>query len=152
MGLRGAALLTSAAGFIAFAWSLKEHERENVFDDGAGSISAIVLGTTAYACLWSLVLLTVRLLMTGWIHPGVYIAFDMIAFLANTIGASMSLAVLAPVMSGEYNCRRRGCRGDLLMRVEVFGFVVVYINVVVYLILTAWACWACHCERRKAVK
>jgi hypothetical protein len=43
LSLRTAGLLTSAAGFISFAWSITH--RKGISDDGAGSINSIVLGT-----------------------------------------------------------------------------------------------------------
>ncbi|GFF74386.1 hypothetical protein IFM60648_06957 [Aspergillus lentulus] len=145
LSLRTAALLTSAAGFISLAWSITHHE--GISDDGAGSINSVVLGTVAYAFLWSLVALTIRLIPRR-IHPGIYLAFDMIAFLANAITGSIGLAVLAPVMEGGYSCYSTGCDGDAVLRVEIFAYVVVFVNVVVHLMLVVWASWACHTERR----
>ncbi|KAH2569209.1 hypothetical protein KXV42_008919 [Aspergillus fumigatus] len=97
LSLRTAALVTSAAGFISLAWSITHHK--DISDDGAGGINSIVLGTIAYAFLWSLVALTIRLTPRR-IHPGIYLAFDLIAFLANVIAGSIGLAVLAPAMEG----------------------------------------------------
>ncbi|GFF62958.1 hypothetical protein IFM51744_11056 [Aspergillus udagawae] len=146
LSLRTAALLTSAAGFISLAWSITHHK--GISDDGAGSISSIVLGTIAYAFLWSLVALTIRLIPRR-IHPGIYLAFDLIAFLANAITGSIGLAVLAPVMEGGYSCYSAGCDGDAVLRVEIFAYMVVFVNVVVHLMLVVWASWACHIERGK---
>ncbi|RLM00017.1 hypothetical protein CFD26_107319 [Aspergillus turcosus] len=76
------AILTSAAGLISLAWSLKHHE--DISDDGVGGINSIVLGTIAYAFLWSLIALAIRLVLGHiHIHPGIYLAFDLVAFLAN---------------------------------------------------------------------
>ncbi|KAH1284589.1 hypothetical protein KXV95_002469 [Aspergillus fumigatus] len=102
LSLRTAALVTSAAGFISLAWSITHHK--DISDDGAGGINSIVLGTIAYAFLWSLVALTIRLTPRR-IHPGIYLAFDLIAFLANVIAGSIGLAVLAPAMEGGIQLR-----------------------------------------------
>ncbi|KAH3191372.1 hypothetical protein KXV92_002873 [Aspergillus fumigatus] len=118
LSLRTAALVTSAAGFISLAWSITHHK--DISDDGAGGINSIVLGTIAYAFLWSLVALTIRLTPRR-IHPGIYLAFDLIAFLANVIAGSIGLAVLAPAMEGGYNCYSAGCDGDAVLRVEIFA-------------------------------
>ncbi|KAJ8176772.1 hypothetical protein LV161_008389 [Aspergillus fumigatus] len=126
LSLRTAALVTSAAGFISLAWSITHHK--DISDDGAGGINSIVLGTIAYAFLWSLVALTIRLTPRR-IHPGIYLAFDLIAFLANVIAGSIGLAVLAPAMEGGYNCYSAGCDGDAVLRVEIFAYVIVFVNV-----------------------
>ncbi|KAH3458314.1 hypothetical protein KXX05_004071 [Aspergillus fumigatus] len=141
LSLRTAALVTSAAGFISLAWSITHHK--DISDDGAGGINSIVLGTIAYAFLWSLVALTIRLTPRR-IHPGIYLAFDLIAFLANVIAGSIGLAVLAPAMEGGYNCYSAGCDGDAVLRVEIFA--------VVHVMLVIWASWACHVERARRME
>ncbi|KAH3595645.1 hypothetical protein KXW46_009225 [Aspergillus fumigatus] len=112
LSLRTAALVTSAAGFISLAWSITHHK--DISDDGAGGINSIVLGTIAYAFLWSLVALTIRLTPRR-IHPGIYLAFDLIAFLANVIAGSIGLAVLAPAMEGGLRPRLRWSGNHLLL-------------------------------------
>lgn len=149
LSLRTAALVTSAAGFISLAWSITHHK--DISDDGAGGINSIVLGTIAYAFLWSLVALTIRLTPRR-IHPGIYLAFDLIAFLANVIAGSIGLAVLAPAMEGGYNCYSAGCDGDAVLRVEIFAYVIVFVNVVVHVMLVIWASWACHVERARRME
>ncbi|GIK07665.1 hypothetical protein Aspvir_003331 [Aspergillus viridinutans] len=143
--LRTAALLTSAAGFVSLAWSMTHHK--GISDDGAGeSTPSSWEPYIAYAFLWSLIALTIRLIPRR-IHPGIYVAFDLVAFLANVIAGCIGLAVLAPVMEGGYNCYAGGCDGDAVLRVEIFAYVVVFVNVVVHLMLTVWASWACRIER-----
>ncbi|KAF7122264.1 hypothetical protein CNMCM5793_000221 [Aspergillus hiratsukae] len=131
LALRTAALLTSAAGLIALSWSLKHHE--GISDDGVGGINPIVLGTIAYAFLWSLIALTTRLVLRRMhIHPAIYLAFDLVAFSANVCTGCIALAILAPGMEGGYNCysySESGCDGDVVLRVEAFGYVVVFLNV-----------------------
>jgi hypothetical protein len=41
----------------------------------------------------------------------------------------LGLAILAPAMRGGYNCYGRDCDAEVVLGVEVFGYVVVFGNV-----------------------
>ncbi|KAB8260952.1 hypothetical protein BDV32DRAFT_148826 [Aspergillus pseudonomiae] len=151
LSLRIAALVSAFTSLAVFAWAIKAHDR--VFTDLNGaSLCVMILATSSYAVLWSLVPLTVRLLLRRALHPGVHIAFDFIAFSAVFATTLVTMIVLTPIAEGGYSCRRSACRDTTLPKVEFFGFAMALLTSVLHFVLFVWACWACDRLRKQPRK
>lgn len=85
----------------------------------------IVIKST-YGFLWSSIFLLVVLCGCA-VHPGVSIAFDCIAFLAQIITTLMYLAELGAYHSGGY--QESGTADDQLYGVEIFGCAMLLLGV-----------------------
>ncbi|KAJ5131243.1 uncharacterized protein N7515_007282 [Penicillium bovifimosum] len=115
--LRFGAVLCTMTAIICFAWAMQEHNRVGVATDGLGSaFAAINLGTVSYGFVWSSVVLIVVLCNCA-VHPGIIIAFDCIAFVAQIITVSFELHELAYWHAGGYKMRNTRA-ADVLYGVE----------------------------------
>ncbi|KAE8154637.1 hypothetical protein BDV25DRAFT_147583 [Aspergillus avenaceus] len=151
ISIRLAAIATSFTALIIFAWATTAHHR--VFTDTNGaSLCGIILGPISYALLWSLVSLTILLVLRRSVHPGIYIAFDFIAFGA-VLGATIPvMLIMVPVGEGGYPKLHGPGKDTKLPKVEYFGYTTTLLNSVFHFILFVWACWACDYYRKRARK
>ncbi|KAB8210981.1 hypothetical protein BDV34DRAFT_220155 [Aspergillus parasiticus] len=151
LSLRIAAIVSAFTTLAVFAWAVKAHDRVYTDLNGA-SLCVMILATASYAVLWSLVPLTVRLLLRRALHPGFYIAFDFIAFGAVFATTLVTMLVLTPAAEGGYACRKSACRDTTLSNVEFFGFAMALLTSVLHFVLFVWACWACDRQRKQPRK
>ncbi|KAE8358935.1 hypothetical protein BDV27DRAFT_163123 [Aspergillus caelatus] len=149
--LRIAAIVSAFTTLVVFAWAIKAHDHVYTDLNGA-SLCVMILATASYAVLWSLVPLTAWLLLRRSLHPGVYIAFDFIAFAAVFATTLVTMIVLTPIAEGGYSCRRSVCIDTTLPKVEFFGFAMALLTSVLHFILFVWACWACDRHRKQPRK
>ncbi|KAE8378993.1 hypothetical protein BDV26DRAFT_260375 [Aspergillus bertholletiae] len=151
LSLRIAAIVSAFTSVIVFAWATKAHE--NVWIDfNGGSMCAIILGTASYAVLWSLVPLTARLLLRRSLRPGVYIAFDFIAWGAVFAATVVTMVMLVPIGVSGYSYLRSAGMDTTLPKVECFGFAMALLTAVLHFVLFVWACWACDRQRKQPRK
>ncbi|KAJ5551743.1 hypothetical protein N7461_006441 [Penicillium sp. DV-2018c] len=110
LSLRFGAVLCTMTAVICFAWAMEEHDKVGVATDGLGKAFAeINLGTTAYGFVWSSFVLIVAL-CTCAMHPGIIIAFDCIAVIAQLITVCLELHELVYWHDGGYGMS--GTRDD----------------------------------------
>ncbi|KAL3455209.1 hypothetical protein BJX64DRAFT_78278 [Aspergillus heterothallicus] len=148
VSLRALSILTSLATFPALAWIIPAHD--HVINDGVGSgVTPGVVASTAYAFLWSTIVLILRYIVNISIHPGVYIAFDFLAFGLLAGWTIVMVLFIEPFVDMAYSCRSvDDCDGDLLRKVEWFGGVMGLVCCSVHFLLFVWACWAMDRERK----
>ncbi|KAL5337198.1 hypothetical protein BJX70DRAFT_370226 [Aspergillus crustosus] len=152
IGLRTLSIITSLPVFPALAWAIPAHS--GVANDGVGfSIIPGVVAATAYAFLWSTIVLILRLALNKPIHPGFYIGFDFFAFGIIASMTILMICFITPWVASDYNCEYStpDCKGFTLRRVEWFGAIMALICCATHLVLFVWACWATD-EDRKAKK
>ncbi|KAL5340179.1 hypothetical protein BJX70DRAFT_396953 [Aspergillus crustosus] len=95
--LRYAALVASLAAVIAFGYTQNLHDREVVLVADLGNhLIAPVTGTIEYALIWTLIITAIEQSHPTPLHPGIYVAFDLIAWLAPTITMIIYLVAHAP--------------------------------------------------------
>ncbi|KAL4865089.1 hypothetical protein BDV12DRAFT_175152 [Aspergillus spectabilis] len=148
IGLRTLSIITSLPVIPALAWAIPAHD--DVANDGVGYglVPGVVAGT-AYAFLWSTIALTVRLALHRSIHPGVYLAFDFIAFGLLASLAILMIIFIEPFVSSAYSCiHGASCAGDALRRVEWFGAIMALVCCATHFVLFVWACWATDQDRK----
>ncbi|KAJ0417652.1 hypothetical protein BJY00DRAFT_289326 [Aspergillus carlsbadensis] len=148
LSLRALSILTSLAALSTLAWTIPAHE--NVNNDGVGSgVTAGVVGSSAYAFLWSSTVLILRYILYIPIHPGVYLAFDFIAVGLLAGWTIVMVLFIEPFFNSSYTCTvGNDCAGGLLAKVEWFGAVMGLLCCAVHLGLFVWACWATDKERK----
>ncbi|KAE8354336.1 hypothetical protein BDV28DRAFT_147170 [Aspergillus coremiiformis] len=151
LSLRIAAMVSAFTTIVVFAWALKAHDHVYTDVNGA-SLCIMILISATYAALWSLIPLTIRSLLHRALHPGIYIAFDFIAFGAVFSTTVLTMSILTVYAEGGYNCRGYACRDTALANVEFFGFAIALVNSVLHLILFVWACWVCDYHRKQSHK
>ncbi|CEL10424.1 hypothetical protein ASPCAL13543 [Aspergillus calidoustus] len=150
LSLRVLSILTSLAALSTLAWTIPAHE--NVSNDGVGSgVTPGVVASTAYAFLWSSTVLILRYILHTPIHPGVYLAFDFIAFGLLAGCTIVMVIMIEPFFNSSYACAvGNNCDGGLLARVEWFGAFMGLVCCAIHLGLFVWACWATDRERKIA--
>ncbi|KAF5854934.1 hypothetical protein ETB97_010613 [Aspergillus alliaceus] len=89
------------------------------FDVDGGSLYAIIIGTCA---------VDNQSLLHRPLHPGIYIAFDFIAFGAVFATTVVTMAILTPAAEGGHACRGYACRDSILSIVEFFGSSIALLN------------------------
>ncbi|KAB8270439.1 hypothetical protein BDV30DRAFT_241432 [Aspergillus minisclerotigenes] len=151
LSLRIAAIVSAFTTLVVFAWAIKAHDRVYTDIDGA-SLCAMILATASYAVIWSLVPLTVRLLIRRTLHPGVYIAFDFIAYGAVFATTVVTMILLIPNAESGYAYRKSAYIDTTLPKVEFFGFATALLTSVLHFVLFVWACWACDRRRKQPNK
>ncbi|KAL4757817.1 uncharacterized protein BDW70DRAFT_105910 [Aspergillus foveolatus] len=147
--LRCLVLIASLAAVISFAYSQDAHDRGVVLTEDLGHhLVTPATGTTEYAFIWSLIILSIELSSPVAIHPGVYVAFDFLAWTAVATGLSLYLAMHEPYYTGDgYTCGRdyreyRDCDGKQIASVEHFGTAMGFLAVVIHFGFFVWACRA----------
>ncbi|KAL4880309.1 hypothetical protein BJY04DRAFT_80219 [Aspergillus karnatakaensis] len=145
--LRFGAMVASLASVIAFGYSQDHHDREVVLtEDMGGHVIAPVTGTVEYTLIWSLIIGCIELAHKPPIHPGIYVAFDLIAWIAPTVTLALYLAMHEPYFSGDgYNCGRdwrANCIGKQVASVEHFGTAMGFLAVIIHFMYFVWACIA----------
>ncbi|KAI9375911.1 hypothetical protein BJX61DRAFT_41302 [Aspergillus egyptiacus] len=145
-GFRAVAMIASLAAVIAFAYSQGQHDGGEVETSDLGHhVVTPATGTTEYGFIWSLVILSIELATPVPIHPGIYIAFDFIAFAAMTVGIALYLAIHEPYYSGDgYSCGRYypECNGKQVANVEHFATAMGFLAVIIHFGFFVWACRA----------
>ncbi|KAL4914371.1 hypothetical protein BDW62DRAFT_220180 [Aspergillus aurantiobrunneus] len=148
ISVRILSIITSLPAFPALAWTIPAHNDVHT-DSGGHSIVGGVVAGTAYAFLWSTIVLISRLAFHRPIHPGIYIAFDFIAFGLITSFTVLLMTFTEPYVDRSYTCRTGiSCSGDTLRRVEWFGAIMALICCATHLGLFVWACWATDIVRK----
>ncbi|KAJ0426697.1 hypothetical protein BJY00DRAFT_339 [Aspergillus carlsbadensis] len=145
LSLRFVTIIASLAAVISFGYTQGLHDRDVLTAADLGHhIVTPVTGTTEYALVWSLIIFSVELATPGPIHPGIYIAFDFIAFAAVTVALCLYLAFMEPYYTGGYSCGRTepDCDGKQAAYVEHFGTAVGFIAVIIHFGFFVWACRA----------
>ncbi|KAL2830839.1 hypothetical protein BDW59DRAFT_169998 [Aspergillus cavernicola] len=148
IGLRLLSIATSLPVFPALAWAMSAHS--DVFNDGVGIglIPGVVAGT-AYAFLWSCIVLVIHLAFRKPIHPGIYLAFDFIAFGLLASVTILMIIFIEPFLNSAYSCESgSSCKGEALRRVEWFEAVMALICCATHFVLFVWACWATDKDRK----
>ncbi|KAJ5232902.1 hypothetical protein N7468_005858 [Penicillium chermesinum] len=146
--LRFGALLCQLICVICFSWALAEHEKGIAYIDGLGSgWSSINLGTSSYAFLWSATFLTV-VAFNRRVHPGIGIAFDLLAFLAQMITVAFYLNEFAQWQTGGYPDDTEEAKR--LYGVECFALAMMLLGLSFNLILLIRSSVACDVERKEA--
>ncbi|KAL4735128.1 hypothetical protein BDV11DRAFT_39893 [Aspergillus similis] len=140
------ALVASLAAVISFAYSQDAHDRGVVLTEDLGHhLVTPATGTTEYAFIWSLIILSIELSSPVDIHPGIYVAFDFLAWAAVATGVSLYLGIQEPYYTGDgYACGRdyRECDGKRVASVEHFGTAMGFLAVVIHFGFFVWACRA----------
>ncbi|OJJ84434.1 uncharacterized protein ASPGLDRAFT_332666 [Aspergillus glaucus CBS 516.65] len=144
--LRVATIFASIMCVVAFAWMFKAHDE--MYTDGTSAfLTLFPLIFTAYALFWSLLILAIRIFSNAFIHPAIYIIFDLIAF-GTVLGWCATKLELVASYGSQYSCNH-GPPGScdtvarVLKGVGYFGCVVGILDSVLYLVLLVWACWVC---------
>ncbi|KAL2843569.1 hypothetical protein BJX68DRAFT_270064 [Aspergillus pseudodeflectus] len=143
--LRFVTIVASLAAVISFGYTQDLHDRDVLTAADLGHpVIAPVTGTTEYALVWSLIIFSVELATPTPIHPGIYIAFDFIAFAAVTVALCLYLAIMKPYYTGGYTCGRTepDCNGKQAAYVEHFGTAVGFVAVIIHFGFFVWACRA----------
>ncbi|KAL3470331.1 hypothetical protein BJX99DRAFT_239719 [Aspergillus californicus] len=144
--LRFVAMIASLVAVIAFGYAQYRHDNEEVvLSDLGHHVVTPATGTTEYAFIWSLMVVAIELSTPVPIHPGIYVAFDLIAFLAVTVGVAIYLAIMSPYYSGDgYRCGRlfADCDGKQLANVEHFATAMAFLGAVIHLGFFVMACRA----------
>ncbi|KAL4987370.1 hypothetical protein BDW68DRAFT_177860 [Aspergillus falconensis] len=144
--LRSLALLASLAAVVAFAYSQDAHDRGVVVTQDLGHhLVTPATGTTEYAFIWSLIILSIELSSPTDLHPGIYVAFDLLAWAAVAAGVSLYLGVQEPYYTGDgYTCGGvyPDCDGKRVARVEHFGTAMGFLAIVIHFGFFVWACRA----------
>ncbi|KAL2812334.1 hypothetical protein BDW59DRAFT_155311 [Aspergillus cavernicola] len=144
--LRFVAMFASLIAVITFGYSQGRHDNDEVMVSDLGHhVVTPATGTTEYAFIWSLVIATIELSTPVPIHPGIYIAFDFIAFGAVTAAVIVYLLIQAPYYSGDgYSCGRDypDCDGKQLANIEHFATAMALLAVVIHFGFFVWACRA----------
>ncbi|KAL4933210.1 uncharacterized protein BDV17DRAFT_286887 [Aspergillus undulatus] len=147
--LRFVALIVSLAGVIAFGWAQGQHDGQQpevLTEDLGNHLLAPVTGTIEYTLIWSLIIIPVELSTPTVLQPGLYVAFDLIAWIAPSVAVSLYLAIQEPYYTGEgYTCGRNAspsCDGKEVANVEHFGTAMVFLAIIIHLGLFAAACRA----------
>ncbi|KAJ5458404.1 hypothetical protein N7475_009792 [Penicillium sp. IBT 31633x] len=132
---------------ICFAWAMQQHHEGLVSTDGLGEAFAVInLGTAAYGFVWSTVVLIVVFCNCA-IPPGVIIAFDCIAFLAQIITVGFELHELTYWHLGGYEIYDSQ-ESDRLYGAECLACAVMVLGTLFNLILCVRASMACHGQRK----
>ncbi|KAF7585766.1 hypothetical protein BBP40_010153 [Aspergillus hancockii] len=156
VSFRIAAIASAFTAVVVFAWATRAHQKLGIYADTDGApLCGMILATTSYSLLWSMVPLTARLLLHRSLHPGVYVAFDFIAFGAVFATTIVTMILLIPAAEGGYACRGGGygvCRNNTLSNVEFFGYAIALLDSMLHFVLFVWACWACHRHRKQPRK
>ncbi|KAF9891804.1 hypothetical protein FE257_003285 [Aspergillus nanangensis] len=128
LSLRAIAGFSSLAALAAFGWSQSMHDSDEVVVSDLGhALVSPVVGAVQYTFVWSLIILPVRMSMSGPLHPGIYVTFDLFAWAAILATMIIYLMLMAPYFSGDgYSCggsysRSEGCKGKTVADVEKFG-------------------------------
>ncbi|RDW76863.1 uncharacterized protein DSM5745_06855 [Aspergillus mulundensis] len=143
--LRSVALVASLAGVIAFAYSQDLHDRGIVLTEDLGHhLISPATGTIEYSFIWTLIILSIELSTPLDLHPGLYVAFDFIAWAAVTVGLCLYLAIMQPYYTGDgYTCGRGyRCNGKRVANVEHFGTAMGFLAVLIHFGFFVWACRA----------
>ncbi|KAJ5488158.1 hypothetical protein N7453_011612 [Penicillium expansum] len=150
LSLRFGAVLCTMIAIICFAWAMVQHHEGIVSSDGLGEAwSSINLGTASYGFVWSTVFLVVVFCNCA-VHPGVIVAFDCIAFIAQLITVCFDLHELAYWNLGGYSYSSTHNVGPLYAA-ECLGCSMILLGILFNLILCVRASIACH-KLRKARK
>ncbi|KAJ5954055.1 hypothetical protein N7501_008334 [Penicillium viridicatum] len=150
LSLRFGAVLCTMIAIICFAWAMVQHHEGVVSSDGLGEAwSSINLGTASYGFVWSTIFLIVVFCNCA-VHPGVIVAFDCIAFIAQLITVCFDLHELAYWNLGGYSYSSNHKAGPLY-GAECLGCSMILVGVLFNLILCVRASIACH-RLRKAGK
>ncbi|KAL3462255.1 hypothetical protein BJX64DRAFT_259516 [Aspergillus heterothallicus] len=143
--LRFVTILASLAAVTSFGYTQDLHDRDVLTAADLGHhLVTPATGTTEYALVWSLIIFSVELATPVPIHPGIYIAFDFIAFAALTVALSLYLAIMEPYFTGGYECGRLepGCDGKQAANVEHFGTAMGFLAAIIHFGFFVWACRA----------
>ncbi|KAL4994644.1 hypothetical protein BDV10DRAFT_188845 [Aspergillus recurvatus] len=144
--IRSIALVASLAAVIAFAYSQNVHDRGVVVTQDLGHhLVTPATGTTEYAFIWSLIILSIELSLPIDLHPGIYVAFDLLAWAAVATGVSLYLGIQEPYYTGNgYTCGRDypECDGKRVASVEHFGTAMGFLAIVIHFGFFVLACRA----------
>ncbi|KAL2812952.1 hypothetical protein BJX63DRAFT_395310 [Aspergillus granulosus] len=143
--LRFVTIVTSLAAVISFGYTQGLHDRDVLTAADLGHhLITPVTGTTEYALIWSLIIFSIELATPIPTHPGIYIAFDFIAFAAVAVALSLYLALMEPYLTGGYDCGRLepGCDGKQAANIEHFGTAMGFLAVIIHFGFFVWACRA----------
>ncbi|CAG8168802.1 unnamed protein product [Penicillium nalgiovense] len=147
--LRFGTVLCTMIAIICFAWTMVQHHEGVVSTDGLGEAwSSLNLGTASYGFVWSTIFLIVVFCNCS-VHPGVIIAFDCIAFIAQIITVCFHLHELVFYNLGGYYSSLHDT--GPLYGAECLGCSMILIGILFNLILCVRASIACH-RLRKAAK
>ncbi|CAG7936192.1 unnamed protein product [Penicillium nalgiovense] len=147
--LRFDTVLCTMIAIICFAWTMVQHHEGVVSTDGLGEAwSSLNLGTASYGFVWSTIFLIVVFCNCAF-HPGVIIAFDCIAFIAQIITVCFHLHELVFYNLGGYYSGLHDT--GPLYGAECLGCSMILIGILFNLILCVRASIACH-RLRKAAK
>ncbi|CAI7596177.1 unnamed protein product [Penicillium palitans] len=150
LSLRFGAVLCTMIAIICFAWAMVQHHEGVVSSDGLGEAwSSMNLGTASYGFVWSTIFLIVVFCNCA-VHPGVIVAFDCIAFLAQLITVCLDLHELAYWNLGGYSYSSNRKAGPLY-GAECLGCSMILVGIFFNFILCVRASIACH-RLRKAGK
>ncbi|KAJ5162555.1 uncharacterized protein N7500_004385 [Penicillium coprophilum] len=150
LSLRFGAVLCTMVAIICFAWAMVQHQEGVVSSDGLGEAwSSINLGTASYGFLWSLILLIV-VFCNCVVHPGIIVAFDCIACIAQLITVCFDLHELAYWNLGGYGYSSTH-NLDPLYGAECLACSMILLGILFNIILCVRASIACH-RLRKAGK
>ncbi|KAA8648667.1 uncharacterized protein ATNIH1004_004552 [Aspergillus tanneri] len=126
ISLRVIATICSLATLIVFGWSQTMFESDMlVVEDLGNAMVSPITGAAEYTFIWSLVILSVELSLPIPIHPGIFIAFDLLAWAALVVTLILYLLLMQPYyISDGYSCGVNGrpdCNGKIVANVEHFG-------------------------------
>ncbi|KGO75073.1 hypothetical protein PITC_047560 [Penicillium italicum] len=148
LSLRFGTVLCTMIAIICFAWAMVQHHEGVVSSDGLGEAwSSINLGTVSYGFVWSTLVL-ILVFCNCTIHPGVVVAFDCVAFIAQLITVCLYLQELDYWNHGGYSYSSAHNVGQLY-RAECLGCSMILVGILFNLILFVRASIACH-KLRKA--
>ncbi|KAL4916760.1 hypothetical protein BDW62DRAFT_185545 [Aspergillus aurantiobrunneus] len=134
IGLRFLALVSSLAALVAFAYSQNRHDLEAVLVSDLGFHAVTpATGTIEYAFIWALIIVSIELSTPFALHPGLYVAFDLIAWLGVAVGVFMYLGVMEPYYTRPYTCGRDypDCNGKQVADVEHFATAMALLTLVI---------------------
>ncbi|KAJ5183958.1 hypothetical protein N7492_001574 [Penicillium capsulatum] len=148
LAVNGASFLSSLAAIIAWAAAIVGHTSS---DFREGILSAWFLTPLSFACTWSLLILVFRTFTRRPIHPGIYVAVDLLSWLAVLILTIFTILFL-PLRGIPKSCRYSSCSGRTADQVAYFTVVMALLTAVLRFISFVWACWATDSRRKRPIK
>lgn len=142
--LRFVALIASLAAVAGFSYSQVNHDNEMVLTADLGhhmvtpatatvsqssmasrTTALLILLQTQYAFIWSLIIIPIELSTPVALHPGIYVAFDLLAWTTVTVGVVLYLLFMWPYYTGDgyTTCGRDypDCESNHVAAVEHFA-------------------------------
>ncbi|RJE24145.1 hypothetical protein PHISCL_03519 [Aspergillus sclerotialis] len=148
--------LSSLISFACFIYGQQAHETGLIDTADLGSpFVSPVLYCVEFAFVWSLVVIPIQLSSPYPLHPGIYVTFDLLAWVTVIPIIIVFFLLMEPYFSdGGYSCRSPDvwpCDGKSAAITEQVGSAFALFSAVLHFGLFVWACRATD-KLRKSVR